>query len=181
MTVRGQYGGSLFTTPFSPGTYQESTGDDAINYDHLLGNLYEGPQGEVLQLVKTHASAFAWRYKTAVWSDDGNYVVTPCVSASQIVAGVGDNLLGTAESVPASAYMFVQVGGRAEVQLGDDHAGAPAVDGEYLVTDDDADTGKVKGGGAVFTFGKTFARAMEASAGNDQVLSCQLLILQGAA
>ena len=166
-------GASLFTVPFYPGEYRESTGDEALDLDHLLGEVWSFSKRGEYMLVKTHSSAFAWSKKVAKWSDDQNFVITPATAATDRIAGVGDNDIPDATSVPAAAYILIHRAGQCEVIHGDD-TGNYVQDGQYVTADNDADTGKVVDGGTTYTKGVTFARAQETATAVDQVLTVQL-------
>jgi len=161
--------------PFGPGEFRNSVGTNAISLDRRLGEEYERRDGSTLRLVKLDGTAFAAQKRTFKWVDDATNVVTPTTATGERVAGVGDALLTT--DVPISGYFLMVVGGRAVVRGGDDFGANPVVNGEYLQSDNDGDTGKVRGAGA--TFGDPsifFARARETQTLDDQDLDIDIMI-----
>jgi len=170
--------------PFLPGEYRESTGDNAIDLDARLGEEFHYPSPgnpmRTYRLVKTHASAFAWAKKLAIWSSDSTHVITPCTTAGQVAAGIVDDQIPAATSVPAAAYVLAHILGRCTGVQGND-TGAYCTDGEYATADDDTDTGKLKGT-ATWAHRDTFAVVIGATATVvDQDVSLEIVDKLGAA
>lgn len=131
------------TAPFATHEYVDSS---LVNMDHLLGNRYVGPAGQVYRLVKlVKTGGFDIRKKALKWLSKADYTVAPCSTIADKIAGVGPAKMDLA-TTPTGAYVLIQESGRCTVIHGNDGTNKLGDSSRiYCVPDDDTDEGKVRG------------------------------------